>query len=52
MAARYRKFNMPALLDAAVKAAGDGAQHCELRFLCFRWLLNQKILMSNYIWDR
>lgn len=32
LAIRYRKFNIPALVDAVVHAAGNGARSCKILF--------------------
>ncbi|CZT12207.1 uncharacterized protein RCO7_10448 [Rhynchosporium graminicola] len=46
LAMRYRKFNIPALVDAAVRAAGNGAGSCVKLLKCIEGQYNKAFLMS------
>ncbi|KAL5320589.1 hypothetical protein ACEPPN_011399 [Leptodophora sp. 'Broadleaf-Isolate-01'] len=46
LAIRYRKFNIPALVDAAVHAAGNGAKSCVKLLKCTEGQYNKAFLMS------
>ncbi|TVY85520.1 Altered inheritance of mitochondrial mitochondria protein [Lachnellula suecica] len=46
LAIRYRKFNIPALVDAAVHAAGNGARSCVKLLKCTEGQYNKAFLMS------
>ncbi|KAL2061038.1 hypothetical protein VTL71DRAFT_9090 [Oculimacula yallundae] len=46
LAKRYRKFNIPALIDAAVDAAGNGARSCVKLLKCTEGQYNKAFLMT------
>ncbi|RAH76776.1 hypothetical protein BO86DRAFT_413617 [Aspergillus japonicus CBS 114.51] len=46
LAARYRKFRLPALVDAAIEAAGHDASNCTKVLKCIEGQYNKSLILS------